>query len=72
MLLVIKLKILLDIQSEIDVGRLHFAIDQFLLNEKTSVIHTKFLHKDPTNHHLNPSSLAKIISKELSFIISNL
>jgi hypothetical protein len=47
-------------------------LDQFLLNEKTSVIHTKFLHKDPTNHHLNPSSLAKIISKELNFIISKL
>ena len=45
-------------------------LDQSLLNEKTSVIHSKFLHKDTTNHHLDPSSLAKIISKELNFIIS--
>ena len=47
-------------------------LDQSLLNEKTSVIHSKFLHKDTTNHHLDPSSLAKIISKELNFIISKL
>ena len=47
-------------------------LDQFLLNEKTSIIHSKFLHKDSTNHHLDPSSLSKIISKELSFIISKL
>ena len=40
------------------------------LNEKTSIIHSKFLHKDSTNHHLDPSSLAKIISKELNIIIS--
>ena len=42
-------------------------LDQHLLNEKTSVIHSKFLH---TNHHLDSSSLAKIISKELNFIVS--
>ncbi len=46
-------------------------LDPYLLNKKNSVIHSKFLHKDPTNHHLNPSSLAKIISKELSSIVSN-
>ena len=45
-------------------------LDQSLLNEKTSVIHSTFLHKDSTNHHLDPSSLAKIISKELNFIVS--
>ncbi len=47
-------------------------LDQFLLNEKTSVIHTAFLHKDAANHHLDPSSLTKIISKELNFIVSTL
>ena len=45
-------------------------LDQSLLNEKTGVIHSKFLHKDSTNHHLDPSSIAKIISKELNIIIS--
>ena len=45
-------------------------LDKSLLDEKTSIIHSKFLHKDPANHHLNSSSLAKIISKELSFIVS--
>ena len=52
-------------------NRLAFIdLDQSLLNEKTSIIHSKFLHKDSTNHHLDPSSLAKIISKELNIIIS--
>lgn len=52
-------------------NRLGFIdLDQHLLNEKTSVIHSKFLHKDPANHHLDSSSLAKIISKELNFIVS--
>ena len=54
-------------------NRLGFIdLDQSLLNKKTGVIHSKFLHKDCTNHHLNPSKLAKIISKELNFIISKL
>ena len=47
-------------------------LDQYLFNKKTGIIHYKFLHKDPTNHHLNPSKLTKIISKELNFIISKL
>ena len=47
-------------------------LDQSLLNKKTGIIHSKFLHKDSTNHHLNPSKLTKIISKELNFIISKL
>ena len=52
-------------------NRLGFIdLDQHLLNEKTSVIHSRFLHKDPTNHHLDSSSLSKIISKELNFIVS--
>ncbi|MBH83358.1 MAG: hypothetical protein CMP70_01620 [Flavobacteriales bacterium] len=45
-------------------------LDQSLLNEKTNVIHSKFLHKDSKNHHLDSHSLAKIFSKELNFIIS--
>ena len=47
-------------------------LDQYLFNKKTGFIHYKFLHKDPTNHHLNPSKLTKIISKELNFIISKI
>ena len=54
-----------------DKNRLTFMnLDKFLLNKKTSIIHSKFLHKDSTNHHLDPSNLAKIISKELNFILS--
>ena len=37
----------------------HFSLYRFRpisLNEKTSIIHSKFLHKDSTNHHLDPSS----------------
>lgn len=45
-------------------------LDRYLLNEKTSIIHSKFLHKDSTNHHLDSPNLAKIISKELKFILS--
>ena len=52
-------------------NRLAFInLDRSLLNENTSIIHSKFLHKDSTNHHLDPSNLAKIISKELNFILS--
>ena len=49
-------------------NRLAFIdLDQSLLNEKTSIIHSKFLHKDSTNHHLDPSSLAKIIIKGVKY-----
>ena len=52
-------------------NRLAFIdLDESLLNKETSIIHSKFLHKDSTNHHLDPSSLAKIISKKLNFIVS--
>ena len=47
-------------------------LDRSLLNEKTGFIHPRFLHKDVTNHHLDPSKLAKIISKKLNLILSKL
>ena len=54
-------------------NRLAFIdLDKSLLDEKTSIIKSKYLHKDPTNHHLDPSHLAKIISKELNIIVSKL
>jgi hypothetical protein len=48
----------------------YIDLDKHILNKETKILHSKFLHKDPANHHLNPKHLSKILDEELGVIFS--